>query len=247
MATVSLPTTSQLRAVAADRGISWLTEGFGYFSKDALAWIGVTILLFVITVVLTFVPFIGSLAVQLLTPVFIAGIMLGCKAREQGGEFTVTHLFAGFGEQTGQLVVLGLLYLAGIIALTVLVVIMVVFGAGGIGLLEKLETGDVSTLTNNLQFVLLVVLVIMALYIPLLMAIWFAPALVVLRNASAVDAMKLSFHGCLLNIIPFLLYGLVGLVLSIIAMIPMGLGLLVLLPVVMASIYAGYRDIYPEQ
>ena len=38
---------------------------------------------------------------------------------------------------------------------------------------------------------------------------WFAPALVALRGATAVEAMKLSFFSCLRNWVPFLVYGLI--------------------------------------
>jgi uncharacterized membrane protein len=56
--------------------------------------------------------------------------------------------------------------------------------------------------------------------------------------------MKASFTGCLRNVVPFLVYGIVGFVLAIVATIPLGLGWLVLGPVFAASVYTGYRDIY---
>jgi len=247
MTQISSPIICRPHVAEFGRGIAWLTEGFGYFQKDALAWIGVTILWFVIILALAFIPLLGGLANAVLTPVFIAGLMLGCRARAQGGEFQVAHLFAGFSKNTGQLIVLGLLYLAGMIAIVILMMILIIFGAGGMGVVEKLHTGDISALTNNLMFMLLICLVVAALYVPLLMAFWFAPALVILRNADAVDAVKLSFNGCLMNIMPFILYGIVGLVLSIMAIITMGFGLLVLVPVVTASIYVAYQDIYPDK
>ena len=56
--------------------------------------------------------------------------------------------------------------------------------------------------------------------------------------------MKGSFSGCLKNMLPFLLYGVVLFVLSILASLPLLLGWLVLGPVFGASIYTSYRDIY---
>jgi len=76
------------------------------------------------------------------------------------------------------------------------------------------------------------------------MAVWFAAPLVVFHDLGAVEAMKASFTGCLRNIVPFLVYGIAGLVLSVVATIPLGLGWLVLGPVVAASVYTSYRDIY---
>jgi uncharacterized membrane protein len=83
-----------------------------------------------------------------------------------------------------------------------------------------------------------------ALMLPALMAIWFAAPLVVFHQHGVTDAMKGSFTGCLRNILPFLIYGIVGFILAVLATLPIGLGWLLLGPVIMASIYTGYRDIY---
>ena len=64
--------------------------------------------------------------------------------------------------------------------------------------------------------------------------------------AGIIEAMKLSFMGCLKNILPFLIYGIVGFVLMVIATIPFGLGWLILAPVVLATVYVGYKDIFLE-
>ena len=91
---------------------------------------------------------------------------------------------------------------------------------------------------------LVALLLILALMLPLIMAIWFAPPLVVFHELGAVESMKASFLGCLRNMLPFLLYGVVLLVAAIIASIPFMLGWLILGPVMAASIYTAYRDIY---
>ena len=92
--------------------------------------------------------------------------------------------------------------------------------------------------------IVLALLIMLALMVPVAMAVWFAPALVVLQGRGAVEALKESFSGCLKNIVPFLLYGIVLMIAGFIAAIPLGLGYLVFLPVVAGSIYASYRDIY---
>jgi len=76
------------------------------------------------------------------------------------------------------------------------------------------------------------------------MATWFAAALIAFHEMSAVEAMKSSFAACLKNFLPFLVYGLILLIPSLVATLPLGLGWLVLGPVVAASIYTAYRDIY---
>jgi uncharacterized membrane protein len=79
---------------------------------------------------------------------------------------------------------------------------------------------------------------------PVLMGYWFAPVLAGLHNLSAVEAMKLSFTACLKNILPFLLYGFIFMALLIIAIIPFGLGLVVVAPLMMTSLYSSYADVF---
>lgn len=236
-----------LQAMPAGRGAAWISEGFGFFKEDALSWLGVTLLFFIISIGVSIVPILGSLAVYFLTPLFFGGLMLGCHARQQGGEFSVNHLFAGFSQKTPQLLVLGGLYLAGNIIILILVIISILFlPGGGMEAMEKLAASNPEVMWEMLTLVSLIVLIALALYLPLIMAMWFAPALVMLQDVSAVRAMQLSFMACLLNIVPYLIYGILALILTILAAIPFGLGFLVLFPVITASIYAAWREIFSQ-
>jgi uncharacterized membrane protein len=95
-----------------------------------------------------------------------------------------------------------------------------------------------------LAIVLCLVILSLTVSIPLVMTLWFAPALVVLHDVSAVRAMVLSFRGCLANLMPFLLYGLAVIGLAIVATIPFGLGWLVLAPVLVTSTYTACQEIF---
>ena len=88
------------------------------------------------------------------------------------------------------------------------------------------------------------ILIAMLFIVPILMAYWYAPILVGLNNLSAIQAMKLSFVACLKNMLPFLLYGLIFMLLLVAAIIPFGLGLLIAVPVMMTSLYASYVDVF---
>jgi hypothetical protein len=232
------------RAMPIERGTGWLLDGFGYFSKSPMAWIGTIILLIIIGGAISFIPIIGALAPYLLMPVIMGGLMLGCQAQSQGGEFTVNHLFAGFSNNTAQLVALGLIYMLGVIVITVVIVVIFFALIGGTAILQDIQAGNPEVIANHLNVILMGILIMLALYLPLLMALWFAPALVVLNDVSPVEALKLSFKACLMNILPFTLYGIVGLVLMIIAAIPLGLGMLILIPMITASVYISYSEIF---
>jgi uncharacterized membrane protein len=107
--------------------------------------------------------------------------------------------------------------------------------------------GDPQQLLSAAATIALAGLIMLALMVPLAMATWFAPALIVFHpELGAWRAMQASFAGCVKNMLPFLLYGVIVLVASAIASVPLLLGWLVLGPVLFASLYTGYRDIYFE-
>jgi uncharacterized membrane protein len=89
-------------------------------------------------------------------------------------------------------------------------------------------------------------LVALAITLPFYMLLWFAPPLIVLGDLDVGTALKRSFMGCLKNILPFLVWSVVMLLFIIVATIPVFLGWLLLGPVILVSVYTGYRDIYHE-
>lgn len=232
-------------SVPFGHGTGWISDAFNnHFKANPGAWIGTFLIFFVITFVMQIIPLIGPLVFALLSPVFTAGFMIGSKAQDEGEDFSVNHLFSGFKNSTGQLILVGLLYLVGSFAIGMLVAMLMGGSMAMTGVLGGQDPAAAQAMAQNPAVMLLPVLVMLALLMPLLMAYWFAPALVALEGVSALTAMKMSFTGCLKNMLPFLLYGIVMLVLAVIASIPFGLGLLVLLPVMLASMYTAYRDIY---
>lgn len=256
------------RLVGAGRGASWLTEAFGLYKKQWLTWIVMFVLSVLLLAILiaaalvvaiiqapqifsleseTSIPlsaYIFSFGAQLIITVlgFIiaAGFILGAQAIDEGEDLTVGHLFAGFSQNTGTLAGLGIVYFV--------VYIPIETGVGFIPINEDIFPGISSIMpvagSGEIAISFIKGLIVMGLLLPLLMAVWFAPALIVLGDKSVLESMKLSFIGCLKNILPFLVYGVFALILFILGIIPLGLGLLIILPVVYISPYTGYQDVY---
>jgi uncharacterized membrane protein len=227
------------RPVLSSQSWQWIVQGFQLFKRNPGVWILILILL--IAILSLFSSFaIGKFLVNLVYPVLVGGMILGCHAQARSEPLEVAHLFAGFREKPGQLLLVGVLYMAGVIAASLVAGLIL-----GVGVLASGITGGLmGAATAAPLTVLLFALVLLALLVPLAMAIWFAPALVVLHDLSAMDAMKQSFRGCWKNMIAFLVYGLIVLGLGIVATIPFGLGWFVLGPTLIASIYYAYRDIF---
>ena len=227
--------------VPAGHGWLWLKGGFWHFRQNPFAWILALVAWTLVSMGLSWVPYVGSLLVTLVSPLISAGFLVGTAAQEDGDDFRVDHLLAGFSHNPGQLVLLGVLYLLGF------VVVGLVMGAGVfavVAALGALDNPEVIDAIVQGPLLLLGILFGLLLALPLVMAYWFAPALVALDGFSAVTAMKLSFQGCWKNLLPFLVYGGLGLLLVLAGMLPLLLGLLVVLPMLIASLYVSYRDVY---
>lgn len=233
-----------MRTVAAGRGWQWIVEGFRIFRKQPLTWIALIVVMLVIWMVCTFVlPLIGPLAINLVSPVFFAGLMLACRTTDEDGEPEFGQLFAAFKTHANPLITIGGIYLVGnIIAVAV---IFAVAGGTALPTLMGKTAVDPEAVLAAARGLLLGIAVGMAVFVPILMAVWFAPLLVVFHNQPPVEAMKISYTACWRNTMPLLVYGLATLLLLIIASIPLMLGLIVLLPVLVCSIYASYKDIFP--
>ncbi|WP_175534760.1 BPSS1780 family membrane protein [Thiocapsa roseopersicina] len=172
--------------------------------------------------------------------------MIGAHRQYREGRFEISHLFAGVSESAGPLALVGVVYL--LLALGIAIVAGLLFAAvfASIGSSMDLSTMDPNDFDIFLAnpIVLLPVLVAMLLGVPLAMAMFFAPSLVALDQVPVLKALGLSFSGCLKNIMPFLIYGLVAIVLVILGSLPLMLGLLVVVPVLTIAIYTAYRDIF---
>lgn len=233
----------EIRTVAAGQGWEWIVEGFRIFRKQPLTWIALVIVMLVIWLASLIMPLIGPLAINLVSPVFFAGLMLACRTTDEDGEPGFSQLFAAFKTHANPLITIGGIYLIGnIIAVAV---VFAVAGGTALPTLMGKTVVDPEAVLAAARGLLLGMAVGMAVFVPILMAVWFAPLLVVFHNQPPVEAMKMSYTACLRNTLPLLVYGVATLVLGILASIPLMLGLIVLLPVLVCSIYASYKDIFP--
>lgn len=237
------------RRVPAGHGWSWIARGFWHFKTNPLTWILALIAFVGISFALAVIPIVGGLVYGVLSAVLIAGLMFGAREQDRGRDFRMGHLFAGFRDNLGSLALVGLLYLAGSLLIGILIggliigTMMPLVAATTGGPMSELQ--DLGALLPALNPVTLIALAVgTLLFIPLMMAFLFAPALVMLGRLGATEAMKQSFMGCLKNMLPFLVFGALAFLLLIAGAVPLGLGLLVVWPTLTAAIYSAYRDIY---
>ena len=128
--------------------------------------------------------------------------------------------------------------------------IFLMAGLGASGAIGALLSGDTSQLAaiagSSIITFLLALLIGLALLAPLLAALWFAPALVYFHDEPPLEALKISFFACMKNLLSFLVYGVLLLMLCVAAAIPFMLGFLVVGPLALISVYTSYRAIFTE-
>ena len=221
----------------AGKGTDWIKSAFLLFKQSPGTWILTMILGFIIVIVTNLIPVVGSIFGFVTTYIWTAGLIYGSSQQDKGLPFKVSYLFSGFKLAPGKLI--GLSVAMGVLSMLIMLICM------GPMIFDMMmgQFDETSLDTDPLQFILYF-LIAMALMLPLMMATWFAPALIIFHQFGLIRAMKYSFMACLKNFVAFLVYGLVFFLIMIIAMIPAGLGMLVVVPMLYASMYTAYKDIF---
>ena len=198
-------------------GYRWFSEGIKLFIRQPWPWlalVGVTSLVLLVTSLL---PILGLIAVFLVFPGIAAGFMLASRDALAGKPIAFNHLSAGFKIAPRPLVIVGSLAFAGIF----LGMVMLTMGWHEefmqLLTLARSQSSDQAAVLEALREMLVPSLIMFAILLLIAMATWFAPALVIFKQASPRDALRQSFKAVLKNIWPFLVYGLLMLLLDAIS------------------------------
>jgi hypothetical protein len=237
------------RSVSAGQGTTWIGQGWQLFMQAPLIGIVNVVIFLVIMFVLAFIPLLGNIAIALLTPVFFAGFFIGADHLRRGDALEVGHLFAGFKEKIGPLMIIGAINLAVTIAIAIVIAVLIAITIGTGGFMAIMSGGgdsaNTSALLGGVGFGFLVIMLLAILvFIPVGLAFALAPALVVFHDVQPVDAIVQGFKAVLKNIAPFIIFGIIIMVITVIAFIPFALGLLVTIPLSIGALYSAYRDIF---
>lgn len=232
----------EARYVRGKQGLQWILSGFYFFRQAPLNWILLCFTYLLIGTTLGLVPYLGSLVGILTVPVFVAGIMVGCRQLDLNGKLELEYLFYGFKKSTIPLITVGGIYLIGDVLITGFFMLR-----GGDAVIDmwlhgkRFNEAELAGVAND---ILSASLFSLLLTIPLLMAIWFAPMLVIFEKMPPLIAIRKSFFACLKNLFAFQVYFITLFILALLAAIPYGLGFIIWFPVSFASAYVSYKDIF---
>lgn len=216
--------------------LGWFSQGWRTFMANPVHWLLAALLLGVIAVGLGWIPFLGAVVLNLILPVILGGMLQMARAAQAGQAVDVMDMFSLFKEpaKRNQLLMVGGLMLGASIVMALL---------SGLFMGDMVTFDPVSGVPSfHFSMEMLVFMLVAGVLMGMLFT--YAPSLVVFKDKVAVDAVKGSFQGALTNILPFLLFGLLYVVLSFVASIPLMLGFLVLIPVMAGAVYASYQDMF---
>ena len=202
---------------------SWLSEGFALFKNAPMFWVGCTFLWGIVSVILQIIPMIGSLISSIFSGIMYAFLMLAAHRVSHDEELSFAAVKEDLKPNIVSVGILNILY--GII------VAAVAFAAFAIA-------GDNYMMGVSITMVVMIVAG---------MAFYFAPMLIAVNHLSIPEALKLSLIACIKNILPLIIFGILAIVLSFLGMIPLGLGLLVVMPLLILATYQAYSEIFVSQ
>lgn len=231
------------RKVAAGQGWQWVREGFGLYRKNPLLLSAAFGLLFGAVMALGLLPRIGGALSELASPLMVAGFMAAYRALDEGRELELPHFLAGVRGPAIPLMTVGAAQLLGTFLIGK---VMLNMGFDPQAFVAAAQTQqDPAAMQALLNEALPAVLTGLVLFTPLIMATWFAPALILFGGARPATALGVSLKAVARNWAAMLVNGLaLGGVLFLAALVPMMLGLLVAMPVLLGSLYASYQAIF---
>jgi hypothetical protein len=241
------------RRLPARHGILWLLAGFALFRRQPPLMTALTFGYLLTVIAVNLIPHVGPVLLPLLLPVLTVILANGCRAIERGQAFAGESLMFSLSVQRVGLVRLGGLHLIGS---SLLVLGGLAFGEP-INISDGMSQEEAAALLTDLGILLVVAS-------PLLMAFWFAPLLTAWNGVSAGKSLFFSFVASWRNWRAFAMYGLAlavvgavlpGLILiiaglisqSLLAILSVALRMLlifILAPVMVASVYLSYRDVF---
>ena len=225
----------------AGTSMNWVGDSWNLFKAQPGVWIGIFLVYMIIMMVVSSIPLLNFFS-GIITPLFTAGWMVAAINCDRNGSAKIDDLFVGFNRKTGDLIIVGLIAYGMEVGL---VIILTALFMGLVGVNQMINmVGDEQQMLQFIPYIMIMVLLFIALMLPIVMMIWYAPILIIQHDLKPWDAMTKSFNGCLKNVLPLTVYSLVFLILILIGTIPLFLGLLIVSPMFMISIYSSYKDIY---
>ncbi|MCW2258337.1 putative membrane protein [Providencia alcalifaciens] len=232
------------RAVDAGEGINWISQSWAMVKEKLGMWVLINIIFFAFVLIVSMIPFVNFF-VTFMTPILIGGIIAISEKQRKTGEVDVGSLFAGFQQKFGALFAVGVINFG--VTLIGIIIALMIGGTAVLGaIMEMNEYGTISpdvVMALSSSFFYIFIIVAIANLLAAAMT-WFAPALIMNHDFKVGAAISASLKAVSKNILPGILFFIVMAIILVISAIPLGLGLLITMPIMYVGYYTSYRSIF---
>ncbi|PMS15282.1 hypothetical protein C0Z18_27735 [Trinickia dabaoshanensis] len=226
-----------MRAVAARQGSHWFSEGWALFQQRPAMWIALGLIDLLITVVLYELPYASDLT-AVFTVLWTGGMMYAADRCRATGALGFAEVVRGIRVHFQPL------FAAAVFGLLIAIVCDLT-GDRASSALRLIAFGGAGNKSS------LIALVAGAIYLTAAligtMALWLAPALIVLNGATPAEALRASFAATWRNGPAALVYGLIAAGLMLACVLTLGVAVLVVAPLVYLSTFAASLDMFPPE
>jgi hypothetical protein len=176
-------------------GAAWLRDAYRMLSAARLPWLLLLVFYYLVLGIIDVIPYLGQIVAPVLKPVFAVGFLAAAWSQERGGAPELKQLFQGFRSNLWALLPLGAVLAVGI-TLAVLGTGLIDGGKLLDALSGKIKFDDALLASDDVQMAMLFAAVCA---LPVMLALWFAPALVVFQDCSAGRALGTSLAAAVAN------------------------------------------------
>ncbi len=230
------------QSVDPGRSAGWWADAALILWRHPLRWLALGAVVMGALGGLAWLPWVGLLASAWLTPVLLGGWVRLAHDAQAGTAPGLRGLFAGFSAPHRR----RLATLGAALAGSTLLVLLASRGLGldALAAYVALDGPEHALAQAQMGTRMLALLLLLTFSLFVSAALWFAPALVVLRGASPLAAALASLRAVRDNALTFLLFAVVQLLLAAAGALPYHVGWLVMAPVMLLTTYVSYRDVF---
>jgi hypothetical protein len=235
----------KIQLVGFRRAFVWLGAGWYAFKSNLGAWLVMAMVFLLALMLLGMLPFVGIALIALFIPLLLTGLLITAHKSLTGNLAQVEDALQGFNDPRFRQ---PLLLLGGMMVVGTLVMLAILYPLSAEVLtalyLPNSDTQVTLMFAQMAESSPLGLLLQAGVIAVVMMAFFYATPLVVFEDQAPLDAVSTSLLACLRNIVPLTTFVLLVMILGVFASFALGLGYLVLIPVVTGASYASFRDVF---
>jgi uncharacterized membrane protein len=219
------------RAVPPAAALRWFAEGMRLWKRAPAVFAGLALVLLLVSLAAEPIPFAGFVAANVVAPLLATGLLFASLAADRGERPQLRHLIAVFAAPAG-------------VQATIIAAAIVVFLAEAYAAWEVADVNVFMPLPAASPLDMSAILAVYAAGIVASLPVTFVPFAALFDGERMSRAFALSAQAFMLNIPALAVFAAISFALLMVGLVTMGIGLVLVLPLIAASSYAAWKDIF---